>query len=570
VKFLFLSVFFLLFSSFQLAALPSLTNKCGEKRVNLTLPSNSDIIAYDKECETVFIGPPSAGSAQVISAIPSSNLAFCTSVKTLPNVVNKLATSIEYWMIKLTEATNEALALEKSRDEKRAELVEYDQRLISLEEQVAALDAKLSLTLEEIIKTRKILDKCLAANEGNTAVCHEHEIEIKKLKLKYMDYDDILSPISDEVFSLKRKSRTLKHKLKQISNDINDNAEVFEGYKKRLRSLRNEAIEEYGNFGALEGITAQLLFESKWKEQIEYAKRNNRYSGLHITALPITKSMIHVDPVSITVQRLNMPSSLMYASVPGFTQSGTVGDTLPSGESRIDNLDSNISPINSLVSGVSGKVVLSLIGSCEFTDRNNRLKRDLNFNEISAHLSINTINEYPMLHERKHKVHFRAARFAEAIEKRTEKGGFFYTSSINEIIKDNFSDDDFSVKFETDSMTHEYSPREKELIKAEAKKEIIDRVLKEIGTVNQLAERRPRVPAHIRPSGADHIYGEVECLGWSYCYVAKFVIGVLDSIFGGKDAVAKFKANNIQQVTHTYSETEPATYAFITTFKPVK
>jgi hypothetical protein len=547
-------------------ALPALTNKCGEKRVNLSLPTEADIIAYDKECTTAFVGPPSKGTAQVISATSSGNLSFCPSVKTLPNVVNKLMQAMEYWTTQLIEATNEALALEKAHDEKRAILIDYQEQQSSLEKQLAARDEELANLMKEIKDARSRLSDCQEMNDNNEA-CTGQEKELLALKKNYFEFRDrYVSPIQEEIFEVEQKARTLDRKLKQISRNIAENNEIFEGHKNRLKTLRNEAIAEYSIFGSLEGITAQIVFESKWGEQIEWAKQNNRYRGLHIEALPITKSRIHVDAAIISSHNINMPSTLMYASIPGFVKSGITDDALPSGDNSIDNLDADISPNGSLISGVSGKIVLSLIGACPLTDDRNKLQRNIDFRDLSSHITVNTINEYPMLHARRHKVTFKTARFAEEIEKRTEKGGFFHTSSIKEIIKENFSDDDFKVEFEVDPTAEAYTQAEKTLIKDEAKKEIVDRVLKEIGVVHELSRQQPPVPARLKQSGAGLIYAEAPCFGWAYCYAAKFIIGTLDSIFGKKEALTTFKVRNQQQVTYSYSDAKPATYSFVTTF----
>jgi hypothetical protein len=548
-------------------ALPSLTNKCGEKGINIRLPLDSDIVVYDKECQTVFVGPPSAGTAEVVSAIPSANLSFCPSVKTLPNVVNKLMASIDHWMERITTSTNEVLALEKERDGKRATLIEYEEKNSALDTQLAKKQEELAEIAKELKEAKTQLNNCRALND-NASNCANLENEVLEIKRKYIDFrQKNIDSLEQEISEVNQKARILNRKLKQVMKNLEESVEIFETTKKRLNSLKNEALESYATFGALEGITAQILFESNWQEQIEYVKRNNRHSGLHVTALPLIKSTIEVDSANNALHsNINLPPSLLYANLPGFTESGALSS--PNGENKISTLEAEPGLYDSLLSGASGKVILSLIGSCAFTDDHNKIKRDLNFKDIASHITINTINEYPILVGRRHTVHFRAYRFAEEIEKRTEKGGFFRTESIHEIIKNNYSRDDFQIDFDSDPGANGYTDAEKATLTAEAKKEIIDRVLSEIGTVYELATKRPIEPAHIRRSGAGLIFDETPCLGWKFCYVGKFVIGVLDSIFGRKDAVTKFKANNYQRVSYLYSDSKPTTYNFTTTFRP--
>lgn len=551
-----------------ISALPSLTNRCGEYGVNLRLPSDSDIIAYNKECDTVFIGPPSAGTAEVVSLIPSSNLRFCTSVKTLPNVANQISASIEYWTEKLAEIANDSFELQKEMNKKRSILIEYEENKRALEADLERHQGKMQEMVNKAKETKQKLNDCKDLSEENI-VCADLESEYQGLKNEIIKFrENIISPLEEEISDVEQDARILKRKLAQITDDVYANTEIFEKYKQRLAVLRNEALEQYGIYGSLEGVTAQILFESNWQRQIENAKWLNRFTDMHIQALPITRSYLQVDAVMSNNNKLNMPSSLIYASLPGFTNSGTVSSTTPTGESRIDDLNNTGVNLNSYISGISGRIVLSLIGSCELTDERDHLKQNVNFNDLASYITINAIHEYPMLNERKHTVYFRASRFAEEIEKRTEEGGFFHTSSTHEIIKNNFSDDDFRVDFEVDAAADAYTAQEKAILTDEAKKEVLDRVLKEIGTVSKLKQTRAIVPARLPQSGAAMIYKEAECFGWAYCEVATFVIGVFDAIFGSKEAVTKFKTHNNTIVNHSYTDRKPATYGFVTTFIP--
>ena len=552
--------------AFVISALPSLTNRCGEYGIHLRLPSDSDIIAYNKECDTVFIGPPSAGTAELVSLMPSSNLRFCASVKTLPKVANQISASIEYWTEQLAEIANESFELQREMNKKRSTLIEYEENKRALEADLEKFQGKMQEMVNKTKETKQKLGDCRELNE-DVSVCADLDSEYQGLKNEIIKFrEGIISPLEEEISDLDQNARILKRKLAQITDDVYANTEIFEKYKQRLATLRNEALEQYGIYGSLEGVTAQILFESNWQHQIELAKRLNRYSDIHIQSLPITRSYLQVDAVMNNSHKLNVPSALIYASLPGFTNSGSDTSTTPTGESIVNDLNNVGAPLNSFISGISGRIVLSLIGSCELTDERDQLKRNANFNDLASYITINAIHEYPMLNERRHTVYFRASRFAEEIEKRTEEGGFFHTSSTHEIIRNNFSSDDFRVDFEVDAAADAYTAQEKAILTDEAKKEVLDRVLKEIGTVSKLKHTRAIVPAKLPQSGAAMIYKEAECFGWAYCEVATFVVGVFDAIFGSKEAVTKFKARNDTIVNHSYTDRKPATYGFVTTF----
>jgi len=557
--------FCLLLFSLHTVAIPSLENKCGQKGINISLPSESDIIAFDKDCTTAFIGPPASGHASVISAVPSANLSFCPAVKLLPEVITKLMQAIDFWTEQLLAASNEYLALEKQYDAERLVLIEFQETQSFLEEDLLISEQELSELMKEVKEAKTRLMDCQDLNSLET--CQKLEQDFIQAKRNFVEFrNQFVNPLKDQISELGQKSKTLERKLKQLARNIEENIEIFDGYKRRLASLRNEAVQDYSIFGALEGMTVQLLFESKWMEHLEKVRRQNQGLPIHIAPLPITQSMAYVDTTIVDGNQLNIPSSLIYANLPGFTKTGTIDSVFPTGETIIENLDPPLTPINSFISGISGKLILSLIGSCAFTDAKNRIKRDLNFRDMTGFITINSFHEYPILHSRRYKVHFRLSKFAEEIERRTEEGGFFETSAIHEIIKNYFDEEDFSIEFETDTPGHEYSPEEQKAIEIEAKKEILDRVLKEIAIVHRVGTDRRRIPSRPKRSGADIINEELECFGWSYCYATKFIVGVLDSILGRKDAVAKFKAKNDRLVTHTYSDAKPVSRTFTTTF----
>lgn len=565
MKINFLLKFIWLLASTHLAALPSLTNNCGEKGINIRMPDGtSDIIAFDKECQTAYVGPPSTGSAEVVSVFSSANLSFCPSIKALPMVINKLMVSYDYWLDELNKATNDALSLKKEYDAQEKKLIEREEEQHAIEEQLAKREEEYQSVMRDIRDLSARFNECLVLNVQD---CEGIAQEFSLLKKKYVEFRGrYIVPLEDQLSDSTRAAKTLARTLKQINDDIAKNADIFQAHRQRLRSLRNEVIEDYALFGALEGMTAQILFESRWKEQLEEVKRSNPSAQVHIAPLPISKSKIFVDLANSQKRDINFPATLIYASVPGFTQSGTTVEVLPSGDVQVKDLTASVDESSAFMSGATGKIILSLVGSCPLTNGNNNLNRNLNFDELSSLISVNTFNEYPMLHERRHKVTFNASRFAEEIEKRTEEGGFFHTSSVHDIVRSNFSDDDFKVEFDHEPGAREYSEEEKAILTQEAKKEVLDRVLREIGVVHQLSAQKPPMPAELKQSGAGKIYAETECFGWTYCYVATFVIGVLDSIFGTKDAVTKFIAQNNQRVTHVYSERKPAGYTFTTTF----
>jgi hypothetical protein len=561
-----LGFFVLLIFSLRAIAIPSLQNKCGEKGINISLPSDSDIIAFNKECDTAYIGPPASGEASVVSAVPSTNLSFCPGVKMLPEAIARLMLAIDFWMERLVSASNEYLLLEKQHDEERALLINWQEEQSAKEAKLGLLEQELSELVKEAKEAKNRLTDCQDLYSPDACMILEQDfIEAKKSFIGFRN--KYVYPLIEEISKIDQRAKTLDRKLHQLAKNIEANIEVFDGYKRRLSALRNEAVEDYSIFGAIEGMTVQILFESKWARQLENVRRQNESVPIHIESLPITKSMAYVD-TTIVNGSLNLPSSLMYANVPGFIKTGSIESVLPTGETTIDNLDVDVTPVDSFLSGASGKIVLSLIGSCALTDARNRIKRDLNFHDMTSFISINSFHEFPILYGRRYKVHFRLSKFAEEIEKRTEKGGFFETTSVNEIANTIFDQEDFDIDFQTDLEGYEFTPEEKRAITIDVKKDIIDRVLKEIAILHQVTKDKRKLSARPKKSGAEFINDELECFGYSYCYAAKFIVGVFDSILGVKDAVAKFKANNNRRLSYTYSDAKPVTRTFTTTFSP--
>lgn len=145
---------------FPLAAIPSLTNRCGQKNVQINYPENVSTILFNKDCDTAFVAPPSEGTVSVDSAMSSTNLLFCNTVNALPKMVEAAVQGMRYWVNRIEQ-------LSKEYDEVAKETQKLAQQLAELEPELKEKEEAYKLIKQEIAE-KKILKLMMLVQHLNT------------------------------------------------------------------------------------------------------------------------------------------------------------------------------------------------------------------------------------------------------------------------------------------------------------------------------------------------------------------------------------------------------------------
>lgn len=555
----------LLFFSLQSLAIPSLTNRCGEKGVDIIPPDGVSIIAFNEACDTAYVGPPAAGSVTIDEVMGSTNLLFCNSVKLLPSIIEAATEGMHYWAKRITELSRDYDSVAFDLEGFGQKLAESESKLKFLNDSIELQSRVLVEKRTEAFKAKEAWNDC-ALNAKSDVSCQEEHRKfqallgtVESLKSKMAMTEEEAIQADYEVNKNRRKKEEIESRMDRVSADLSR-------FRTILSGIERDAFEGYSRYGQIIGGTAGVSFSSDWALLVRRASELNRNSGLHFEQLPIGESTINIS-TSASNSLNGSPMPILFgASIPGFR----INDMAKNGEYQsmpmeIDEaIKSGIAP---WISAVSGQIDLSLIGACELLDSENRLSLRKANEAVGASIKINAFHTYPMTLVRRYEVVFNPKRILDELEGVSETGGFLSSTKIHEVIENNITKDVFDVIFYNNGRDNGFTDEEEKQIRLDAKREIVDKILQEIGAIAQIDSERPPLPELERSSGARFVYGALPCFGYPICMAAGFIIGVTDAFFGRTEVTTKFKKVNNIEVRHRYSSESPAYLAVSTTYK---
>lgn len=551
----------LLWFSPLLMAMPSLTNRCGEKGVQFSYPDNTTAVAFDENCRTAFIGPPLKGRVSVSQVMGSTNLLFCDTVKLLPKTVEATRRGIQFWADRIAQKSEEY-------DEVRKSVEEYSERLSRIEPQLLAKKSTLQFQQEELDTARvefseikAEFDDCLAsATEEHS--CSEFAADLQKAKQMVSSKRASVSATKMEIIELESRVRTDEGAVNEINERLTQLMFGLEQYKSLLKGIENDALDGYQRYGQLYGATATVNFHSDWSALIYEAQQRNQSNQLFIEQLPLVATHVGISsaiPEGFSIKHM---STLLGARVPGF-------EVLVDKQPERVNLDPNMSlNPNPWTTTLTGQLDFNLIGACTMVNDKNEIVHELANTSIGSVLAINLQHTYPIMMKRSYTISFDTEVIASEMERQAESGGFLSSRKVHEIARTHMTGDTFDIKFQDEGGHTRYTDEEKKQITDDAKYEIMDRILSNMNAIPQYTDERPPVPHLERSSGVRFIYRKAPCFGYMLCHAAGFILGVVDAIVGSGESMAKFKNINRTRVTHRYSSESPGYLVATSTFIP--
>jgi uncharacterized coiled-coil protein SlyX len=530
------------------SAMPSLTNRCAEKGIHFIPPDNTTLVAYDENCETAFIGPPQEGKIYVNQVMGSTNLLFCDTVKSLPKTVEAIRKGIQYWADRLAKKSLEYDEVSKETIDYTKKLAELKPLVIAKQKTLEIREGELRFARNQMAKAKERYDDCLAKSPGS---CGQTE---KDLDIAYRIVNskrDIVGDIELDIIELETKIRREEGKIKEINERIDQLTQDFEKYKRLLTGLENDALDGYQRYGQLYGATATVNFHADWSILIKEAQQKNRYLSMHVAQMPLIATKVDISTAIPKGFGIKNMSTLLGARVPGF-------DTYSADTPQKLDLDSEMS-LNPIpwATTMTGQVDFNLIGACRMVDENSQILLPKADDEIGAMLAVNLQHTYPMMMKRNYQISFDTKKIVSEMEKVVESGGFLSASKIHQLAKYNMDSDKLNVIFYDEGGHTTYTDEEKRQITADAKYEILDKILNGMNAIPQYSERKSSFPRLDRSTGARFIYEDMPCFGYAICYATGFIIGVVDAIFGSTEAAAEFTKTNMMSITHKYSSRSP-------------
>ncbi|BBH53811.1 hypothetical protein JCM31447_22610 [Fluviispira sanaruensis] len=354
------------------------------------------------------------------------------------------------------------------------------------------------------------------------------------------DYTTLLDfefyPAEKELARTSREVKLASDQYDYIYNRFEELLKPLQSLQAAADNITNSALNSYQRYALLEGISANLLFNSDTSNLVQKYQEKNKNINITWQPMLIKNALFN----AYLKETDSMPDStfsvLMDAYIPGVSY-----QTLKNLDPKIPlpSLNEKESKQDEFFGSTSGRVKLNLLGGCTYYDNVNQPVKANDINNISANIALNVNYTYQVKGRRSFTAKYHLYNLYTRIESKSTSRGWFSTSSAHSIVEEKDSGDWFEIKFNGDNGEFQYTPREQSEITAEQKKLLLDRVLILAGKQN--AGSTP--PSIIQPpiSGILYAADRIERCNYYYCQVGSFFIGTIGSIFGGSNASSYFK-----------------------------
>jgi hypothetical protein len=539
-----LSYVFFVTSGMASTASPSLNATCA---IPINTPSNATDVMFNESCTVAYVLPPEIGVAQVPRIARTTNLQFCSAVKSAGNVANRTFNSMEM----ISQRIENMILSFKPLDDEYVDLrIQVSNSKSKHDAAKAALDdsdEQLKELKKTIAEAKRAYEDCLYADDGSRC---------DKLESAYLDAKQVVRDFyRNEYRDNRDRARDAQEQFESSTDRMNEVAKRYLDaispmleLEERLATLNHSVMELYKEYVNIEGATGQILWMIDWDELIDNYRALNPTLNIRWTRMPIKEAQL-VSTAKIAGAPINLGiTSLKYAVVPGAKPSGFAG--MGSGE-KISGvqIDPSGRTEGSAVFGssVSGQIVLTLAGACPYFEGIEE-RTELDADELYTHMMANLVYTYEVVARRGYTANYNLSNLVSQVEKNSKSGGFFSTSHAHSLVENNDSESWFNIDFSENTGDFAYTEQEEAEITRTVKSELFDKAMQQFAILNAGPATLSTLPNHLA-SGADMLEQSLRrCYYW-YCQVGSAIIGVMNSIWGSSEAVASFHRNNRSWVT---------------------
>lgn len=535
-----LSLFFII--AMTGTATPSLNSKCG---FAISTPPNGNGIIFDETCTVAYVLPPKLGMVQIGSLARTTNLQFCPAVKSADATVSRTFGAMEILSEKIGLMLMEFQPLDEDLTNLKLELKDAQIKVNRANQEFSRVEAELNNHRDQIVVARREHENCIKENSIDDLICIGLKNEWDEVKKEFNNF------------------RQNKYREKQYEAD--DAKDIFEIIQSRYTIARNRYIDAitpvidlqekisglnasvlnaYQDLLKLEGAVGQIIWSVPFDLLLEDYRSANINLQVNWQPIPIKQAEFLATVLSdMDSTELGSMSGLKSAAIPGIKPAGFSG--IGKG-AKVEG--AQLSPSNfdtgKLVFGssVSGQIILNLMGACPYFE-NVGDNSNVDTSGLSKYIVVNLIYDYEVAVRRGYTAHYNLASLLRKIEEKTQKGGFFSTSSAHSIIESGDSSDWFSINFDGNSSKFNYTEPEQLDIAKAVKQELFDKAFQQFAVLNAGGAVSPHVPSFVE-NGAETASSELRKCAHHFCQAGSALIGVANSIWGKSKAVAEFYKNN--------------------------
>ncbi len=316
--------------------------------------------------------------------------------------------------------------------------------------------------------------------------------------------------------------------------DLNPEIEKLEQMREKVTETVLKVLQWNETLATYEGPKVRITVAADHNKLVQdYQKLN---PNIEMRPMPIAKSVLTF--VGKVTNNIGKAPAALYMDMSGVKvpASHFTGLTAEDEDGKGDK-----QTVTLFSSGVSGQLVLSLVGACPFYDlRSGTFPETIETRQLTSYIAPSVDYIYNVQVNRKYIAKYNLAELLKRIQKQSTKGGFFTSSTLNSLVIDNSSTGWFSFESKSEDSRHEWDEQLAQTLKAQ----IIARLLARLGAK---PIGNPEIPGLIAPgkTGADVASGALKICPHIYCQAAGFVLDGLSSSIGGSKSVSEFiQANN--------------------------
>lgn len=529
-------------------AAPAAEPRCSRA---VTVPEGAPGYMFNDNCQIAYVLPPDEGIAKASATSTNTNLNFCPAVNRVGSVVSKTVEAQELIADKILKMIRDFEPLDEVIAQLGADLAAAKAALDAANAQLALDSERKNELVAAVATANEAYSTCTILNTPEQ--CQDAKDAVDAAKLELRDFIlDTYSPHQQAQLAAKLLFDRLTAELANKTNQYATAVEPLNALQGQLADLSASAMQTYDKYTRMTGITAQLTYLIEWNKLVE--AYHNANPNIMWERLPIIRSNFNasVNPV-LTGAGGEIPVVLGF-SVPGMQGEGA--QFFPTGDGTVPPLSTSepqpdkgpqVMPGGS---SVSAQLVFSLLGSCGFYPQGQNGPVVGDVDDLTANMVANMTYEYEVKAHRGYTARYNLSQFVSRLERIKKRGGFFSSKTIREVYESADSNDWFDIQFDQSASGFSYSEQEKKNIASEVKGQLIERALRLIAVQNGSLKGAGALPGLAATgAGTAASYLISGCGYWSWCYVGGVVLGVLDSIFGSKEAVSNFKRNNNVWVT---------------------
>lgn len=327
--------------------------------------------------------------------------------------------------------------------------------------------------------------------------------------------------------------------------DLNPELEKLEELREKVSESVLKVLAWNEKLAAYEGPKVRITVAADHNLLVEEYQRLN--PAIEMRPMPIAKSVLTF--VGKVTSNVGKAPAALYMDMSGVKVPASHFSGLEPGDEEGKKSEPSVTLFSS---GVSGQLVLSLVGACPFYDmRSGSFPERIETRQLMSYIAPSVDYIYNVQVNRRYVAKYNLAELLKRIQKQSTRGGFFTSSTLHSLVIDNSSKGWFTFESKSEDSRHEWDEQLAQTLKAQ----IIARLLARLGAK---PIGNPEVPGIIAPgkTGADVASRTLKWCPHIYCQAGGYILEGLSATIGGSKAVSEFIQTNNHWEGEEVSETK--------------